>query len=75
MPCAMSGCKGETMDNQTLQYRSAETMAACPIPADKVGAISIQISTGRGKTKWLGITPEEFRRIELVLFGASVEGE
>ena len=63
------------MDQTTLRYRSAETMAACPVPADKCGNINLQIRTERGQTKWLAITPDEFRRIEMVLFGAEVEGE
>ena len=63
------------MDKATLRYRETETLAACPFPADRCGTINMQIRTERGQTKWLAITPDEFRRIEMVLFGAQVEGE
>jgi hypothetical protein len=63
------------MHEQTLKYREAELIAAAPLPVSECGALSIQLVSGRGKSKFLGITPAEFKRIELVLLGGKVEGE
>jgi len=52
------------------RYIEAELEFACPlplIPANKNGSLWIQIGSEQGKTKYIGITPEQFRKIELVL--------
>lgn len=69
--CAMSGCEGAIMNKQTYDYRMAETLAAAPIPVQDCGQIKIQIRTDKGATKWLGITPDEFRAIEFILLGGA----
>lgn len=57
------------MDNVTLNYRQAELLAAAPFPITTCGQISLQIRTDEGKTKFLGITADEFRAIERILLG------
>ena len=62
---------GANMDKQTHEYRMAETLAAAPFPVENCGQIKIQIRTDNGHTKWLGITPAEFRAIEFILLGGA----
>jgi hypothetical protein len=57
------------MDNQTLDYRMAETYQAAPLPLEECGIIKMQLRTDKGATRWLNITPEEYRAIERVLAG------
>lgn len=57
------------MDETTLKYRQAELIAAAPFPIITCGQISLQIRTDEGKTKYLGITVDEFRAIERILLG------
>ena len=56
-------------DEATKKYREAELYTACPFPADSkwAGIIRLQIQTDAGKTRWLNISPEEFRAIERML--------
>ena len=69
--CVTNGYKVAIMDKQTHDYRMAETLAAAPIPVQDCGQIKIQIRTDKGATKWLGITPDEFRAIEFILLGGA----
>lgn len=55
----------------TTTYREQELYAACPLPPASVGEIRIQIRTAEGASKWLSITPDEFKAIEDVLLGVT----
>lgn len=63
------------MDTNTLKYREAELIAVSPLPVSWYGAISgngqfkVQITSEKGKTKYLNITPQEFKKIEEILLG------
>lgn len=57
------------MDATTKRYREAEILSAAPFPIITCGQISLQIRTDEGKTKYLGITTDEFRAIERILLG------
>jgi hypothetical protein len=57
-----------------MTYRTQELYAACPLPLWEAEAhnnypfgITLQIRTEHGKTKWLTITPAEFKEIETIL--------
>lgn len=57
-----------------MTYRTNELYNACPLPlwgedAEKnyPYGINIQIKTEHGSTKWMRITPAEFKEIETVL--------
>jgi hypothetical protein len=61
-------------DNQTIDYRSAEMLSAFPFPLDDPKryqfGLSIQMRSEYGKTKYLNLTAEEVKKIELILLGA-----
>jgi hypothetical protein len=62
--------KGQKMDESTLNYRMAEFLQVCPLPVQDADFFIIQIRSQDGrKTKNLNITPDEFRKIEKILFG------
>lgn len=52
------------------QYHAQQCFHACPLPVtpqNQNGNISIQIRTEKGKTNWMNITPEVFKKIEELL--------
>lgn len=53
------------------RYIQSELLAVCPLPVSEGenGEIRLQIRSERGQTKWLTITPEQFKAIELALLG------
>lgn len=52
----------------TNKYIEGELLACCPVPADKFDFFRVQIKSCEGhSTKWLNITPEQFKAIEQVL--------
>ena len=55
--------------NTAPSYRNQEMVNACPLPITSMKTLKIQLSTDKGKTKWLNLTPTEYRLIELVLAG------
>ena len=63
------------MDKTTSKYREAELMAVAPLEVLKGsnGQFTIQILSERGKTKYLNITPQEFKYIEKILLGHTFE--
>ncbi len=58
-------------DVATIRYREAELEQACPFPVleQENGTLSIQLRSAHGRTKFIGITPEEWAKIEDVLLG------
>lgn len=50
-----------------MSYIETELYNAVPLPATEVGTIRLQIRTVHGATKWINITPAEFKGIEDVL--------
>lgn len=50
-------------------YREKELFHAVPLNPnhDRVGTIKLQVVSDLGRTKWLSITPDEFRQIEAIL--------
>lgn len=50
-------------------YLSAELLAVAPFPvnAESTDQFKIKIHSQSGETKWLNITAEQFKAIELVL--------
>lgn len=47
-----------------------ELINVCPFPANDEAHFLIQIKSFNGRsTKWLNITPDQFKKIELVLLG------
>jgi hypothetical protein len=56
--------------SETRRYREQELLAAVPfpvLPENKNGIIKIQICSDKGKTRYMNITPDEFKRIESIL--------
>lgn len=53
----------------SIQYVEAQLMQVCPLPVNECGIIRIQIISEKGKTKWMNITPDQFKQIENVLLG------
>ena len=68
--CGLADKGIKMLDEITLKYRSAEFLAVCPFPVKDADFFIIQIKSQDGrKTKNLNITPDEFRKIEKILFG------
>lgn len=56
------------MNEQKYSYIQSELIHVCPFPAHSREFFTIQIRSDDGrKTKWLNITPDQFKAIELVL--------
>lgn len=56
----------------TNKYIQGELLACCPFPADGFDFFRVQIKSSEGhSTKWLNITPEQFKAIEQVLLGGN----
>lgn len=55
-----------------LNYINGQILRACPFPlhSGDNGQIKIKIHSERGETNWLNLTPEQLKKIELVLLGA-----
>lgn len=49
-------------------YIEKELFAACPMPPADCGTLRIQMRSDHGSTKWLNVTPEEWKQIERILF-------
>ena len=59
-----------TQTPATYSYVMKELTHVCPLPVHTQDFFRIQIRSNDGKaTKWLNITPEQFKKIELVLLG------
>lgn len=48
-------------------YLENELFAACPVPPAECDDLKIQLRSARGASKWLTITPAEWKAIEDVL--------
>jgi hypothetical protein len=60
------------MDQVTLNYISNELVRVCRFPVTDRKFFKIQIKSDDGhSTKWINITPEQFRKLEKVLLGVS----
>mgnify|MGYP003658147684 CR=1 FL=1 len=55
--------------NYDTMYRNQEMIKACPFPITSMKTLKIQLATDKNKSKWLDITPKEYRLIEQVLAG------
>ena len=55
---------------QTMTYIESQFYAVAPLPvlSGDNGQFRLKITSERGETKWISITPEEFKAIERVLF-------
>ena len=64
-PARVSCVKGYAMS-----YIESEFYAVAPLPvlSGDNGQFRLKITSERGETKWISITPEEFKAIERVLF-------
>jgi hypothetical protein len=49
------------------KYLANQMLKVCPLPVEDNGTIRIQLSSERGKTNYLNITPYQFREIEKIL--------
>ena len=59
------------MTNPQSPYIYGQLIAVAPLPLNigMNGQFKIKITSDRGETNWLNITDDQFRKIELVLFG------
>jgi len=63
-----------TQTPTTFSYVMKELTHVCPTPASSHEFFRLQIRSDNGRaTKWLNITPEQFKQIELVLLGIEEE--
>lgn len=56
-------------------YIEKELFAACPIPPAECDDLKIQMRSARGSSKWLTITPGEWKSIEDILLKRYDEGQ
>jgi len=63
------------MDKFTEKYRFNELMAVAPheVLKGSNGQFALQLTSEQGKTKYLNITPQEFKYIEKILLGHTFE--
>lgn len=54
---------------KTIAHRNAELIHACPFPVQQQTTLRVKLKSEHGETKWLSITPDEFKLIEHVLEG------
>jgi hypothetical protein len=54
-----------------MNYAEQEMMAVMPYPVESkyYKTVIIQLRSEYGYTKWMNITPEQFRKIDLILTG------
>jgi hypothetical protein len=59
------------MTQSDINYINGQILKACPFPlhSGDNGQIKIKIHSERGETNWLNLTPEQLKKIELVLLG------
>jgi hypothetical protein len=57
------------MKADDFKYLEGELLRVSPFPPADCGPFKMQIFSKHGRTKWLNITPEQFREIEDVLYG------
>jgi hypothetical protein len=51
------------------ENRNKQLIKACPFPVDSMQTLRVKLSTEKGQTQWLNLTPKEYKLIELVLGG------
>jgi hypothetical protein len=54
-----------------MSYRDKELFQVAPVPVETVKYFTMQIRSEFGASKWLTITPEEFKKIEHILCGVA----
>ena len=64
-PARVSCVKGYTMTYIESQFYA---VAPLPVLSGDNGQFRLKITSERGETRWINITPEEFKAIERVLF-------
>lgn len=57
------------MDADNIKYLEGELLSVAPLPVNDCGQFKMKIVSELGRTKWMNITPEQFREIENVLYG------
>ncbi len=58
------------MEASTFSYVMNELVRVCPLPVSTQEFFRIQIRSNDGhSTKWLNITPDQFKKIEQILLG------
>lgn len=56
------------LDKNSLSFINAELIQVCPFPVQSREFFRLQIKSDDGRsTKWLNITPDQFKKIEQVL--------
>lgn len=52
------------------KYIESELLSICPLPVSHYerGQFKIQIIGPSGRTKWIDVTPDQFKDIEAILF-------
>lgn len=61
------------MDTSKTSFVMAELTHVCPFPVRDREFFKVQIKSDDGRsTKWINITPDQFRQIEQVLLGVPV---
>ena len=62
-------CTSFTPKGLVMTYIESEFYAAAPLPvlSGNNGQFRLKITSERGETKWINITPQEFKSIEQVL--------
>lgn len=57
------------VNNMKQENRNEQMIKACPFPINAMQTLRVKLSTDKGQTKWLNLTPKEYKLIELVLCG------
>ena len=62
-------CTSFTPKGHAMTYIESEFYAAAPLPvlSGDNGQLRLKITSERGETKWINITPQEFKSIEQLL--------
>ena len=62
-------CTSFTLKGPVMSYIESEFYAAAPLPvlSGDNGQFRLKITSERGATKWINITPQEFKSIEQLL--------
>ena len=63
------------MPSKNYKYLESELLAVAPFPVQDIKELRLKITSEHGSTKWLNITPEQFKKIEDVLLGVNPNSE
>lgn len=56
-----------TIYNPVDTFLESEFLSCCPVPVKDCGSVRMLVKSDLGSTKWLNITPEQFKAIENIL--------